>query len=136
MIKIFRESKTDIYMHFDSDGNDELISAFTKILKGQPCKLDVIFDLSIIKIKKKTTKLINATIILKIDNSVDYSLFIKSEEDEKIIWVMDEDDADYGLEAFTDCKKSGSFFPSEFIRFKMPKNKNIDDMYCQLYDVI
>ena len=57
MIKIFRESKTDIYMHFDSDGNDELISAFTKILKGQPCKLDVIFDLSVIKIKKKNNKI-------------------------------------------------------------------------------
>ncbi len=132
MIKIVRQYKTSIHMIFDAEGNDKLISAFETILKDQICELNVTFDISVINMKK--TNLKDVSIILKIDNSINYSVFYKSNE--TIIWIMDEEDAYFGLEAFSDCKQNGCFFPAEFIVMQMPKNKNVDYMYCELVNSI
>ncbi len=106
MIKILRQDRMSIYMTFDAKGNDKLISAFANILKNQICELNVTFDLSVINMKR--TKLKDVSIILKIDNSIKRSVFFKSNK--TIIWAMDKDDADFGLESFVDCKKMDAFF--------------------------
>ncbi len=119
-------------MTFDAKGYDKLISAFATILKDQICELNVTFDLSVINMKK--TNLKDVSIILKIDNSIKRPLFYRLNE--TIIWAIDKDDADFGWESFVDCKKNGCFFPAEFIRMQIPKNKNVDDMYCELVNSI
>ena len=128
MIKIFRQNSSSIYMLFDNVGNEQLISAFTALNHNETYMLNVIFDLSVINMKK--TNLKETSLILKIDNNTNYSLIRKIDDD--FIWTMDNDDADYGLEAFKDCKENNGFFPAEFIRIQIQKNKNIDDMYCEL----
>ncbi len=130
MIKIVRQDKTSIYMTFDKEGNDKLIFAFEAVLNGQSQELDISFDLSVINMKKANLQLKSVTII--IDNSIKSSVFYNS--DNGIIWAIDEEDADYALFAFIDCKENGCFFPAEFIRLQMSKNKNVDDMYCELVD--
>lgn len=132
MIKILRQDRRSIYITFDSEGNDKLISAFATILKRQIYKLNTIFDFSIINMKK--TNLKDISVIFKIDNSINYSVFYKSNE--TIIWTMDEEDAYFGLKAFSDCKQTGCFFPAEFIIMQMPKNKNLDYIYCELVNFI
>lgn len=128
MIKIFRQNNSSIYMLFDNVGNEQLISAFTALNHNEKYMLNVIFDLSVINMKK--TNLKETSLSLKIDNNTNYSLIRKIDDD--FIWTMDNDDADYGLEAFKDCKENNGFFPAEFIRIQIQKNKNIDDMYCEL----
>lgn len=130
MIKIVRQDKRSVYMTFDRVGNDKLISAFEAVLNGQSQELDISFDLSVINMKKGNLQLKSVTIV--IDNSIKSSVFYKS--DDGIIWAIDEEDADYALFAFIDCKENGCFFPAEFIRLQMSKNKNVDDMYCELVD--
>lgn len=130
MIKIVRQDKTSVYMTFDKEGNDKLISAFEAVLNGQSQELDISFDLSVINMKKANLQLKSVTII--IDNSIKSSVFYNS--DNGIIWAIDEEDADYALFAFVDCKENSCFFPAEFIRLQMVKNKNVDDMYCELVD--
>ncbi len=115
-------------MLFDNVGNEQLISAFTALNHNETYMLNVIFDLSVINMKK--TNLKETSLILVIDNNTNYSLIRKIDDD--FIWTMDNDDADYGLEAFKDCKENNGFFPAEFIRIQIQKNKNIDDMYCEL----
>lgn len=119
-------------MTFDAEGNDKLISAFETVLKDQICELKVTFDLSVINMKK--TNLKDVSIILKIDNSIKHSIFYKSNE--TIIWAIDKDDADFGLESFIDCKQNGFFSPAEFIMMQILKNRKLDDMYCELVNSI
>ena len=133
MIKITRQDKTSIYMIFDDEGNERLISAFETVLKGKKSELSIIFDYSVISMKKRNVQE-NVLISLEIDNNIKYASIYKS--DENIIWAMDEEDAIFGLESFNDCKKSGCFFPAEFIRLKILKNKNVDDMYCEMNNFI
>lgn len=116
-------------MIFDYAGNGELISAFNALSHKETYKLKVKFDLSIINMKKTNIKEI--TLILRIDNNIERSLIQRI--DDEFIWIMDCDDAEYGLEVFNDCKENGSFFPAEFIRIQILKNRNIDDMYCELF---
>ena len=130
MIKIVRQDKKSVNMTFDRVGNDKLISAFEAVLNGQSQELDISFDLSVINMKKANLQLKSVTIV--IDNSIKSSVFYNT--DNGIIWAIDEEDADYALFAFIDCKENGCFFPAEFIRLQMAKNKNIDDMYCELVD--
>ena len=51
MIKFFRQAKREILIEFDKGGCDELLSLFSKIKKTQIEKLQVQFDMSIIKNK-------------------------------------------------------------------------------------
>ena len=116
-------------MIFDYAGNEQLISAFTALSHKENYKLNVKFDLSIINMKKTNFKEIS--LILRIDNNIERSLIQRI--DDEIIWIMDCDDADYGFDAFHDCNENGSFFPAAFIRIQILKNRNIDDMYCELF---
>ena len=118
---------------FDDEGNERLISAFETVLKGKKSELSIIFDYSVISMKKRNVQE-NVLISLEIDNNIKYASIYKS--DENIIWAMDEEDAIFGLESFNDCKKNGCFFPAEFIRLKILKNKNVDDMYCEMNNFI
>ncbi|MDO5151417.1 MAG: hypothetical protein Q4D76_18835 [Oscillospiraceae bacterium] len=117
MIKMFRQSKSAIYMIFDNAGNEQLISAFTALSHKETYKLNVNFDLSIINMKK--TNFVEISLVLRIDNNIERSLIQRI--DDEIIWIMDYDDADYGLGAFNDCKENGSFFRLNLSGFKYSK---------------
>ena len=128
MVRIQRKDRTSINMFFDAEGNEELIASFDITLKTKICQFFADFDLSVVSMKAASLK--TMTIILKIDNNIDGSAIYKS--DEKIFWVMDDEYAAMGLDLLVDCQKKGVFFPSEFIRVKVPKNKKLDSVYCSL----
>ena len=54
-------------------------------------------------------------------------------EDNKIIWKMNDEDANDAVYWFKEWKKQGWFGVSEiFMWIKVPKNKTTDLMYCEL----
>lgn len=128
MIKIFRQDNMSIYMRFDDEGNEKLIKMFSDILEGKEVILDVEFDMSVVKMKKALQK--SCTIIVKNDNEIDgATLYLKNE---KIIWKIDSEYSDMGVDKFKNCKEKGFFYPAEFMYIQVSKNKKLDCMYCEL----
>lgn len=128
MIKVYRQSRRAIYMEFDKEGNDNLINMFMQIRDGKEFILNVGFDMAVVKLKKNQSQ--THEIIVQSDNNVDGSVILF--RDGRIIWKMDNDYVDMGLERFQECKRQGVFFPAEFIYIQVPKNKDLDCMYCDL----
>ena len=114
MIKFFRQAKREILIEFDKGGCDELLSLFSKIKETQIEKLQVQFDMSIIKNKY----------IGKVDGAE------ISFVDDKIIWKIDEEYADMSFERFIECDKKQEFSPSEFMYVKVIGRKDLDYLFC------
>lgn len=126
MIKIFRQAKRAIYMEFDEDGNDNLIKMFRQIRDGKEFILNAELDMAVIKFKRSPIKVYE--IIVENDNEVDGSVILL--QNGKVMWKMDNEYVGMGLERFQECKEKGVFFPAEFIYIQVPKNKDLDYMYC------
>ena len=130
MIKFYRIDNRSVNLCFDECGNEELSKMFTMLLKGNEVCLNVEFDMSIIRMKKSQSK--HCLIYVEMDNEIDGAEF--NIEEEKIVWRIDNDYVEMCIEQFGTCKKNGFFFPAEFIYIKVPKNKNLDCIYCEFIE--
>lgn len=128
MIRIFRQTRRAIYMEFDEEGNDNLIKMFSQIQSGKKFILNVEFDMAVIK--KKMTQEQAHELIVESDNKVNGSCIYF--QDGRIMWKIDDDYADMGLERFQRCKEQGLFLPAEFMYVQVHKKKDLDYMYCDL----
>lgn len=128
MIRIFRQTRRAIYIEFDEEGNDSLIKMFSQIQFGKEFILNVEFDMAVVKMRKTQAKAY--VIYVENDNKVDGSSI--HFQDGKIIWKMDDEYVDMGLVRFQECKKHRVFSPAEFIYTQVPKNKDLDYIYCDL----
>ena len=119
MIKIFRGIYGSINIEFDKIGNCDILKMFNELYEGREYKLNVEFDMGIIQKKKRGVreKLI---LICKQGN-----------QDENIVWEINQEDIELGIERFSECKKDGYFFPAEFIQMFIPKGKKLDYVYCR-----
>ena len=100
---------------------------FNELYEGREYKLNVEFDMGIIQ-KKKRGERENLILICKQSNEED-SAFRK--QDGNIVWVINQEDIELGIERFSECKKDGYFFPAEFIEMFIPKGKKLDYVYCR-----
>lgn len=132
MIKFFRQAKREILIEFDKGGYDELLSLFSKIKETQIEKLQVQFDMSIIK-NKYIGKVVSS-ITIEIDDAVDGAEI--SFVDDKIIWKIDEEYADMSFERFIECDKKQEFSPSEFMYVKVIGRKDLDYLFCDFKLII
>lgn len=128
MIKIFRNVHRSIIIEFDEIGNCDILKMFSELYEGRGYKLSVEFDMGIIQKKKREVRE-NLILICKQNNEED-SIFRK--QDENIVWAINQDDIELGVERFSECKKDGYFFPAEFIQMSIPKSKKLDYVYCRL----
>lgn len=128
MIKIFRQDKMSICIEFDEEGCCNLLDMFNEICKEKEFELSVEFDPRVIKMKKGGV--LKSSIIFCSKNTENESVFTL--ENNNIIWKMEQDDIEMGIEQFTECKQQGYFFPAEFIQIQTPKNKELDYIYCEL----
>lgn len=128
MIKIFRQSRRTIYMEFDEEGNDSLIKMFRQIQTGKEFVLNVEFDMAVVKMRKTQSQ--TYVVNVENDNAVDGSIIYF--QDGRIMWKIDNEYVDMGLQRFQECKEQETFFPAEFMDIQVPKNKDLDDMYCYL----
>lgn len=117
-----------IYIEFDKEGCSNLLDMFNEIYKEKEFELRVEFDPSVMKMKKGGT--LKSLVVLCNKNTEDKSVFTL--ENNNLIWKMEQDDIELGIEMFTECKQQGYFFPAEFIRIQTPKNKELDYIYCEL----
>lgn len=128
MIKIFRQTRRAIYMKFDEEGNDNLIKMFSQIRAGKEFALDVEFDMAVVKMKKTQEQAY--VVNVENDNDVDGSIIYV--QDGRIMWKIDDEYVDMGLERFKECKEQEVFSPAEFMYIQVLKNKYLDYMYCDL----
>ena len=128
MIKILRQDSRSIYIEFDKEGSHSLLKMFNEIYNEKEFELSAEFDMGVLKMRKGGT--IKSSIISCKKNSEDQSVF--TIENDNIMWKMDEDDIEMGIEKFTECEQQGYFFPAEFIRICTPRNKKLDYIYCKL----
>lgn len=113
-------------MEFDEEGNNNLIEMFNQIRDGKEFALDVEFDMAVVKMRKtqKQAYIINVENDSEVDGSI---IYVK---DGRIIWKIDDEYVDMGLERFQECKEQGIFSPAEFMYIQVSKNKDLDYMYC------
>ena len=128
MIKIFKGIHRSIIIEFDEMGNCDILLMFNELYEGKEYKLRVEFDMGLIQKKKKDERE-NIILICKQDNERDSVFKI---QDENIVWVINQDDIELGIERFSECKKDVFFSPAEFIQMSTPKNKKLDYVYCRL----
>ena len=128
MIKIFRSMYGSINIEFDETGNCDILKMFNELYKGREYQLRIEFDMGIIQ-KKKRGERENLILICKQSNEED-SAFRK--QDGNIVWVINQEDIESGIERFSECKKDGYFFPAEFIQMSIPGNKRSVYVYCRL----
>lgn len=128
MIKIFRQTSRAIYMEFDEEGNNNLIKMFCQIREGKEFALDVEFDMAVVKMRKtqEQASIVNVVNDSEVDGSI---IYVK---DGKIMWRIDDEYVDIGLQRFQECKEHGNFSPAEFMYIQVSKNKDLDYMYCDL----
>lgn len=127
MIKIFRQDNMSIDIEFDMNGNYDLLRMFNELYKKQEYKLNVELDMRVIKMGKRE---VIKNLIIVCNKSEEKTSFIM--KDDNIVWKIEQDDIEFGIEKFTECTRQGYFFPSEFIRIHTPKNKRLDYVYCKL----
>ena len=106
MIKIFRNMYGSINIEFDETGNCDILKMFNELYEGREYQLRVEFDMGIIQ-KKKRGERENLILICKQSNEED-SAFRK--QDGNIVWVINQEDIELGIERFSECKKDGYFF--------------------------
>ena len=126
MIKFLRRSKREILIEFDRAGSDNLLSLFSKIKKVRSEKLQVEFDMSIIK--NKYMGKAASSIIIEYNNVVDGAEI--SLVDNEIYWKIDEEYVDMSQERFFECNKKQEFNPSEFMYVKVTGRKDLDYIFC------
>ena len=128
MIKIFRQTRRAIYIEFDEEGNDNLIKMFSQIREGKKFALTVEFDMAVVKMKRAQEQVYE--LLVENDNKVNGSNIYF--QDGRIMWKIDDEYTDMGLERFQRCKEQGFFLPAEFMYVQVPKKKDLDCMYCDL----
>ena len=130
MITIKRIDKMSINMEFDKTGLKDLIKAFNDVTIKKPISnIDVVFDLSILTLKKQRFE--NKTITFEYVEDTCTKLVRKESE---IRWLIDKEDIENAKELLEISLEKGYFSPAEFIRVQVTKNKNLDYMYCKIVD--
>jgi Pyruvate/2-oxoacid:ferredoxin oxidoreductase delta subunit len=128
MIELTRNDFQAIYLRFDSSGIEVLINELKKLkIDGYQSTINIMLDTSVITLKK--CRMEDRYITILKDN--DIKLSVLEEQEGKLTWKLDNEDIDYAIERFYECKVCKYFSPPEFIRVKVSKNKKVDYMYCE-----
>lgn len=127
MIKLNRIDKMSIYMEFNNKGMEILSQVFCYLNKYKTVSEIVVdFDFSILSMKKK--RLEECTIKMIYNETSE----TKIAWEDGVVWSIEPDDVEYGVEVFEACKKNGYFSPAEFIMVRSAKNKNLNNIYCKM----
>lgn len=128
MIELTRSDPQAINLKFDIHGIVVLLNEFNKLkIDGYQGIINVMVDISIISLKKCRMEDRYITIL---NNNIELSV-LEEDDEGKLIWKLDNEEIDYAIDRFSECKVCGYFSPPEFIRVKVNKNKKVDYMYCE-----
>jgi len=119
-----------IHIKVDIEGLYELHNAFKKVYTYKSFDdITVIFDRAIINFIKGNIVEINLRLQYKEGGDSEFIL-----QDNHITWYLEDEDVDSAISQLENCIKLGYFYPAEFIRTKVQKNRKLDYIYCELHN--
>jgi len=128
MIEFIRNDSTSINLRLDEEGNIILLNTFNKISNiNLPTEIEVLMDMSVVEMKKR--KVVDSIIVVERDNKINGSVLLL--DDNKIVWKLDDEYIDMGIEQLSKSLEKGYFSPSEFLVVKIEKNKKSDYIYAE-----
>ena len=128
MIEFIRNDSTSINLRLDEEGNIILLNTFNKISNiNLPTEIEVLMDMSVVEMKKR--KVVDSIIVVERDNKINGSVLLL--DDNKIVWKLDDEYIDMGIEQLSESLEKGYFSPSEFLIIKIEKNKKSDYIYAE-----
>jgi len=128
MIEFIRNDSTSINLRLDEEGNIILLNTFNNISNiNLPTEIEVLMDMSVVKMKKR--KVVDSIIVVERDNKINGSVLLL--DDNKIVWKLDDEYIDMGIEQLSKSLEKGYFSPSEFLVVKIEKNKKSDYIYAE-----
>lgn len=127
MIHFKREDSMAINIVFDNLGLIQLLNCLKRVLKGEQVSINTLFDASVISSKKGAVT--DVSIGISYDESGETRL---CKQGNQILWIFDKEDIEIAIERLEQCKDNDVFSPAEFIRVRVPKNKRLDYIYCEL----
>ncbi|HHX17358.1 MAG TPA: hypothetical protein GX727_00690 [Clostridium sp.] len=129
MIQLKREDAMSIKLLFDKEGLSHLLNSFKKVFIGELSIIDVQLDSAVITLKKRSIE--NVSIKIEYTESSSTQIYKQNNE---IIWSLEQEDIEDAIYLLEQCIVEGYFSPAEFIRVKVPKNKKLDYIYCELME--
>ena len=126
VIKFHRDDKLSIWLTFNLAGLENLIKAFKGALRREVESINALMDMSVITLKKKATEKM-VSIEIRLGKS---TLIAKHEE--QIFWYFEKEVLEDAIGRLDRCLAENNFYPAEFIRVKVSKNKKLDYIYCDL----
>jgi len=128
MIEFIRNDSTSINLRLDEEGNIILLNTFNNISNiNLTTEIEVLMDMSVVKMKKR--KVVDSIIVVERDNKINGSVLLL--DDNKIVWKLDDEYIDMGIEQLSKSLEKGYFSPSEFLVVKIEKNKKSDYIYAE-----
>jgi len=128
MIEFIRNDSTSINLRLDEEGNIILLNTFNKISNiNLPTEIEVLMDMSVVEMKKR--KVVDSIIVVERDNKINGSVLLL--DDNKIVWKLDDEYIDMGIEQLSESLEKGYFSPSEFLIIKIEKNKKSEYIYAE-----
>jgi hypothetical protein len=123
MIQLRREDNMSVFILLDESGLAELTAAMNRHERVEPNNVNVIFDRSILTLKKKSPS-IRAELSI---NSGDFTRI--SQVGKNICLFITSEDRECIATRLMRCRMEGAFIPAELIRLQIPKNKYLDYLY-------
>jgi len=128
MIEFIRNDSTSINLRLDEEGNIILLNTFNNISNiNLTTEIEVLMDMSVVKMKKR--KVVDSIIVVERDNKINGSVLLL--DDNKIVWKLDDEYIDMGIDQLSKSLEKGYFSPSEFLVVKIEKNKKSDYIYAE-----
>ena len=128
MIEFIRNDSTSINLRLDEEGNIILLNTFNNISNiNLTTEIEVLMDMSVVEMKKR--KVVDSIIVVERDNKINGSVLLL--DDNKIVWKLDDEYIDMGIEQLSKSLEKGYFSPSEFLVVKIEKNKKSDYIYAE-----
>lgn len=124
MIELSRQDRLSIQLKLNKAGLGALLGALVDASTGEATRLDAIVDDSVFNSKRKSsTKSVSLKLMLGDD-------CVLSRGNEGVVWKLTLDDFESAVASLRHTIKEGWCFPAEFLQVKVPKNKDLDTMYC------
>jgi hypothetical protein len=109
-------------------GLDQLINVCKKVLRGGKESISVLMDMSVVTMKETSNEM-EVSLTISIGES---TLIKKHDEHKQIFWLFTKEELEDAVGRLEQCKAEGYFSPAEFIRVKVPKNRRLDYIYCEM----
>lgn len=126
MIELKRQ-ETGISMSVDAGGAAVLADAFREALAGGRARLEVLFDFSVLTMKRAASS--QSTHVEVALGDVAEPAFSRSPDG--VSWILGHEDLESGIASLQAALNKRAFVPAEFLRVKVPKNKKLDYIFAE-----